>query len=145
MTARAATTAANLVPAVAASNLFAIDSSELAPTRSSSKDVKDFAHCIIVDYNLAGSKFKQAPGDAKMPVPSAKLDAEQRGIIDNLKSATGTAFDKAYIDAQYKAHAEAVALFKAYARAGDNPRLRAFAVDVLPTLQADLEYVSKLR
>ena len=43
------------------------------------------------------------------------------------------------------AQVEAVDLFKAYAKDGDTPRLKAFAADLLPTLVGHLEHVKKLK
>jgi len=61
--------------------------------------------------------------EAKLPPPPAKLSAEHRAVLADLKSKKAAAFDKAYIEAQYTAHVETVDLFKAYAEAGDNARL----------------------
>jgi putative membrane protein len=144
-TAAASTTAAAFVPVVAASNQFEIESSTLALSKSASKTVRDFANRMVVDHNLAGAKFKQALTDAKLSPPPEKLDAKHQAVLDRLKAANGAAFDAAYIEAQTSAHIEAVNLFKAYAKDGDNPRLKAFAADVLPTLEGHLEHVKKLK
>jgi putative membrane protein len=144
-TAAASVTATTFVPVVAVSNQFEIESSQLALSRSTSKAVKDFANRMVVDHNLAGAKFKQAVADAKITPPSEKLDAKHQAIIDKLKAANGAVFDTAYIEAQTNAHVEAVDLFKAYAKDGDVPRLKAFAADVLPTLEGHLQHVKKLR
>jgi putative membrane protein len=144
-TAAASVTAATVVPTVAVANQFEIESSQLALSRSTSKAVKDFANRMITDHNLAAAKFKQALADAKIAPPSEKLDAKHQAIIDKLKAANGAAFDAAYIEAQTSAHMEAVDLLKAYARDGDNPRLKAFAADLLPTLEGHLQHVKKLK
>lgn len=144
-TAAALLTAATFVPVVGVSNQFEIESSQLALSRSTSKAVKDFANRMVVEHNLAGAKFKQALADAKITLPSEKLDAKHQAIIDRLKAANGAAFDTAYIEAQTNAHVEAVDLFKAYAKDGDTPRLKAFAADLLPTLVGHLEHVKKLK
>jgi putative membrane protein len=129
----------------AAGNLFEIRSSELALSRSKSKTVKDFAQRMVVDHNSAAAKFKQAVTDAKLTPPAEKLDAKHQAILDDLKAKDDASFDRAYIEAQYKAHAETVALFQAYAKGGENARLKAFAADVLPTLQGHLDHVTKMR
>ena len=51
----------------------------------------------------------------------------------------GDDFDKAYIAAQYKAHVETVELFKGHAQGGEDTRMRAFAAELLPKLQAHLK------
>jgi len=141
----AALTASGFVPTAASSNLFEIESSQLALQRSHSPKIKDFAQHMVADHSLAASKMKLALSQANIPAPPDKLNANDQKIFDNLKTAQDAAFDKTYIEAQYNAHVEAVNLFKAYAQDGDNPRLKALAADLLPTLQGHLDQVSKLR
>ena len=50
-----------------------------------------------------------------------------------MASKQGDDFDKAYIEAQYKAHVETLELFKGYAQGGEDTRMRAFAAELLPT------------
>ena len=60
------------------------------------------------------------------------------------QAAFGNMFD-VYIEAQYKAHVETVELFKGYAQGGEDTRMRAFAAELLPKLQAHLDHVAKMR
>ena len=118
---------------------------KFALQRSQSEKIKDFANRMVTDHNLAASKMKQALSDAKIAAPPEKLNARDQQAFDSLKGAQGAAFDKAYIEAQYQAHVEAVSLFGAYAKNGDNARLKALAADLLPTLQGHLDHITKLR
>ena len=131
--------------AVASGNRFGIDISKMALSRSTSKSVKAFAQRVIDDHRVADGKFKHALAEAKLPPPPAKLLAEHRAVLADLKSKKAAAFDKAYIEVQYTAHVETVDLFKAYAEAGDNARLQFFAQEMLPTLQSHLDQVGKMR
>ena len=140
-----APSAAAFAAAVASGNQFEIDSSKMALSRSTSKSVKAFAQRVIDDHRVADGKFKHALAEAKLPPPPAKLLAEHRAVLADLKSKKAAAFDKAYIEVQYTAHVETVDLFKAYAEAGDNARLQFFAQEMLPTLQSHLDQVGKMR
>ena len=137
--------ATTFIAKVAAGNQFEIDSSELALARTRSEPVKAFARRMVDDHTAAGTRFKQAISDSKLTAPPEKLDAAHQAVFDSLKGKDAASFDKAYIDAQYKAHVETVDLFTAYARDGDNARLKKFAAELLPTLQSHLEHVSKMR
>jgi putative membrane protein len=139
-----APSAAAFAAAVASANQFGIDSSKMALSRSNSKSVKAFAQRVIDDHRVADGKFKHALAEAKLP-PPAKVADEHRAVLADLKSKKAAAFDKAYIEAQYTAHVETVALFKAYAEGGDNARLQFFAQEMLPTLQSHLDQVGKMR
>ena len=138
-------TAASFVPLAASANQFEIDSSQLALQRAQSAPVKEFAQQMVKDHTAAAAKMKLALATTKLQPPPAALNAKDQQALDSLRATNGAAFDKAYVEAQYKAHTEAVALFTAYAQNGDNPALKALAGELLPTLKSHLEHVSKLR
>lgn len=125
--------------------MFEIESSKLALERSKAAPVKAFAQRMVDDHSAAAVKFKEAMLEAKLTMPPDKLDARRQAIFDELASKHGADFDKAYIAAQYEAHVETVELFKGYAQAGENKRMSAFAAEMLPTLQAHLDQVAKMR
>jgi putative membrane protein len=141
----AAASATTFVPTAASANLFEIESSQLALEHGQSAKVKDFAKQMVSDHKQAATKMKQALAEAKIAAPPEKLNAKDQKVYDKLKAAKGSAFDKAYIEAQYNAHVEAVNLFATYAKNGDNPRIKALASELLPTLQMHLDEVTKLR
>jgi putative membrane protein len=130
---------------VASGNQFEIDSSKLALTKTKSEAVRGFATQMIADHSAAAIKFKQAIADAGLKAPAEGVDPKLQAIIDDMRKKDAAGFDKIYIDAQYKAHVETVALFEAYANKGDNPRIRQFAQELLPTLRSHLEHVTKLK
>lgn len=100
---------------------------------------------MVTDHTAAGSKFKQAVSEAKLAPPPEKLDASHQAILDELKARNGTAFDKAYVDVQHKAHVETVEMLDAYSKDGDNARMKQLAGDLLPTLRTHLDHATKLR
>lgn len=136
---------ATFVAAAAFRNMFEVESSKLALERSQSGAVKAFAQRMLDDHSAAAVRFKEAVLESKLAMPPDSLDARHKAIMDELAAKQAGDFDKAYIEAQYKAHVETVELFKGYAQAGEDSRMRAFAVDLLPILQAHLESVSKIR
>lgn len=128
----------------AVANLFEIESSKEALARTRNDKVKAFANQMVTDHTAAGTKFKQAVMEAKLTPPVAKLDAKHQAVLDDLKKKDGAAFDAAYVKAQRDGHVETVAMFEAYARGGDNARMKAFAGEMLPTLKGHLDQVAKL-
>ena len=135
---------ATFVAQAAFGNMFEIESSKLALERSKAGAVKAFAQRMVDDHSAAAVKFKEAVLEAKLAMPPDKLDAKHQAIVDELGKQGGD-FDKAYIEAQYKAHVETVDLFKGYAQGGEDTRMRAFAAELLPKLQAHLDHVAKMR
>jgi putative membrane protein len=129
----------------AVANLFEIESSKVALGKTKADKVKAFANQMVTDHTQAGTKFKQAVADAKLTPPAEKLDAKHQALLDDLKKKDGSAFDEAYIKAQYDGHVETVAMFEAYAKGGDNARMKQFANEMLPTLKTHLDHVGKMR
>jgi putative membrane protein len=129
----------------AVANLFEIDSSKVALAKTKNDKIKAFANLMVTDHTGAGTKFKQAVTDAKLTPPAEKLDAKHQALLDDLKKKDGAAFDTAYVKAQHDGHVETVAMFEAYAKGGDNARMKQFATEMLPTLKAHLDQVSKIK
>jgi len=129
----------------AVANLFEIESSKVALTKTKNDKIKAFANLMVTDHTGAGTKFKQAVTDAKLTPPAEKLDAKHQALLDDLQKKDGAAFDTAYVKAQHDGHVETVAMFEAYAKGGDNARMKQFANEMLPTLKAHLDQVSKLK
>lgn len=136
---------ATFLASAAVGNMFEVESSKLALERSQSEAVKAFAQRMVDDHSAAAVKFKEAVLEAKLAMPADRLDAKHRAVMDELAGKQGGDFDKAYIDAQHKAHVETVDLFKGYAQGGADSRMRTFAAELLPTLEAHLEHVSRMR
>jgi putative membrane protein len=126
-------------------NLFEIESSRLAQSRSRKKAVRRFADNVVRDHVEAAAKLRQAAAEAGVGPPPVKLDDRHQVIMDQLRGKDGAAFDIAYIDSQFATHVEAVDLFRTYGQEGGNIRMKQFARELLPILNAHLEHVSRLR
>jgi putative membrane protein len=129
----------------AVGNLFEIESSKLALSKTRTAQVRTFANEMVKDHTDAGMKFKQAVTEARLTPPPAAMDAQHQSAMKDLKGQDGAVFEKAYIDDQYRAHVETVDMFQAYADGGDNARMKQFAQQVLPILKTHLDHVTKLR
>src|SRR4051795_3977132 len=120
------------------SDSFEIQSSQLARQRSRNPAIRSFAQRMIQDHSMTS----QALG---VPVGSAvALDARHASMLNQLASASGRTFDALYGQMQVMAHREAVAMFGAYAQGGLDPAMRAFAQQVLPSLQMHLAMAQRL-
>ena len=128
----------------AMSDMFEIQSSELALQKATDAKVKDFAKMMVSDHSAASDKLKSAVQSAQLPPPPTELDAKHKKKMDKLQSASGREFDRAYVDAQVKGHKKAVELFSNYAKEGKNAELKNFAQQTLPTLEQHLKQVRSL-
>lgn len=140
------TTTEEFVQKAAVANQFEIATSELALQKASSGEVKNFAQQMVKDHTKAGKDMQAAlrTSKTKAAAPTG-LDAKHQAIYDSLSAAAGADFDRQYIDAQKKAHDEAVSLFESYAQVGQDNALQEFAKHTLPTLQKHQAHVTKLQ
>jgi putative membrane protein len=137
--------AAEFVDKAAVSDMFEIQSSELALQKHARPDAK-FANKMIHDHTETSKQVKALidSGKVRATVPTA-LDSEHQAMLDKLKGLSGKEFDQAYAGMQRQGHTDAVAMFADYARSGDNPALKRWAAKTLPHLKTHLKMAEKLK
>ena len=137
-------TTADFVKEAATSDMFEIQSSQLAQERGNAAE-KTFAATIIKDHQKTSDDLKSmtSSGDVKAELPSG-LDSSHQSEIDKLKSLKGTDFSSRYDSDQVSGHKDAVSLFERYAKGGDNSKLKDWADKTLPTLRHHLDMANDL-
>ena len=121
------------------SNMFEIESSKVALKMSKNDEVKQFAQQMITDHQMAAKNMMAVAKDAPM-----KMDAAHMAMVEKLEKTDASKFDEAYVDAQVKAHDEAVALFTKYEDDAKDPDLKQFAAKTLPTLKQHQDHIKKI-
>jgi putative membrane protein len=137
-------TTADFVKEAATSDMFEIQSSQLAETRGNAVE-KSFAQTMVKDHQKTTDELKAmvASGELKVELPTA-LDSTHQSALDKLKSLNGADFSKQYNSDQVSGHKDAVSLFERYAASGDEPKLKEWAGTVLPTIRHHLEMAQTL-
>jgi putative membrane protein len=137
-------TTADFVKEAATSDMFEIQSSQLAQERGNAAE-KSFAATMIKDHQKTTDDLKSmvSGGDLKVELPTA-LDSSHQSKIDKLKSLKGADFSSRYDSDQLSGHKDAVSLFERYAKGGDNPKLKEWADKTLPALRHHLEMAQDL-
>ncbi|MBZ9823180.1 DUF4142 domain-containing protein [Mesorhizobium sp. CA4] len=138
----AADKAQDFVDKAAAGGMFEVESSKIAQGKAQDQAVKDFAQKMIDDHGSANAKLETIAGEQKLKV-AAQTDAAHKSNLDALNTGKDS-FDKSYVQMQRDAHADAVKLFEAYAKYGDNAQLKTFAQETLPTLKMHQEMIEKI-
>ena len=138
-------TTADFVKEAAISDMFEIQSSQLAQERGNTPE-KTFAATMIKDHTKTSDDLKSmvSSGDVKAELPTA-LDSSKQSEIDKLKSLKGAEFSSRYDDDQVSGHKDAVSLFERYSKSGENPKLKDWAGKTLPTLRHHLEMAQDLK
>jgi putative membrane protein len=138
-------TTADFVKEAATSDMFEIQSSQLAQERGNASE-KTFAAQMIKDHTKTSDELKSMVSSrgVKAELPTT-LDSSHQSEIDKLKSLKGADFSSRYDSDQVSGHKDAVSLFERYSKGGDNPKLKDWAGKTLPTLRHHLEMAQDLR
>ena len=131
---------------VAISDMFEVESSQLALTKKPDRDTSAFAKRMVKDHTNTTKELKTLveTGKVKAQLPS-QMDAEHNKKLDDLRALEGKPFDAAYDQAQREGHEQAVALFESYAKNGENADLKKWAGKTLPHLKMHLSMAQKLK
>lgn len=135
----------DFVQQAAISDMFEIQSSELAAKRTEGK-TKEFAERMVKAHNKTTDELKGLVQgkkvDATLPT---KMDDAHQQMLDKLQGLKGGEFARQYREDQVEAHENAVSLFRRYAEGGDNATLKDWAGKTLPTLEKHLEMAQQLK
>jgi putative membrane protein len=154
LAAAAAAAAGSTDPQIAAivvtANQVDIDAGNLAVKKSHTKDVRDFAQRMITDHTGVNksavdlvTKLKVTPEDNPT---SHSLKAGGEENLKNLKTLTGAAFDKAYMDHEVAYHEQVLdAVDKVLIPNAANAELKALLVQVRPAFVAHLEHAKRIQ
>lgn len=110
---------------------------QLAVSKSSNPEVKQFAQRMIDDHTKADNKLQSVASKDNINLP-AGMTAHEQLIYDNLSKLSGSSFDHAYMFDEVKDHQADVNEFQMEARNGSNQDLKSFAGATLPTLEEHL-------
>ena len=114
--------------------LFEVKSSQIALQKSQNPQVLNVAKRMVKEHSAANEELKTVAQDNKMTLPTT-TDPMHKAVIAKLSGLSGTAFDKAYMGAQEKAHTDTIGLFEKEISTGKNAGLTAFASKNLPEIE----------
>lgn len=141
---------AQIAAIVVTANQVDIDAGKLAESKGHSADVKAFGKQMVTDHTGVNKAAKELVQKLNVtPEPNSTSESLQQGGKQNvakLKTLSGAAFDKAYIDHEVSYH-EAVlgALDKTLIPSAKNAELKALLVKVRPAFEAHLEHAKKIQ
>ena len=143
---RTSVSADSFVQTVAISDMFEVESSKLAASRSRNAKIRKFADHMVKDHQKTTDELKQVLMRAKLnlPLPSSP-GPEHQAMLGQLQETSGVQFDETYAKMAVRGHEDAVALFERYSRDGDNAELKKWAAKTLPNLKQHLSEARQLK
>ena len=141
---------AQIASIVVTANQVDIDAGKLAVSRASTDTIRSFAQLMVTDHtgvneaaiDLATS-LRVTPQDNPT---SRSLKAGGERSTAHLRTLSGAAFDKAYVDGEVAYHQQVIdALDKVLIPNAKNAELKALLVKVRPAFVAHLEHARRLQ
>jgi putative membrane protein len=119
-----------------------VEASELAANKATNSQVREFAIMLAKDHGAANSKLAGlAKSKGMEPVT---IDENQKATLQALQATDGSRFDAAYLAQMVKSHEESVHLLKSEIASGQDPAVKAYAQEVLPTVESHLKKAYEL-
>lgn len=139
-----ATEATVYVARAGAGDLWEIESSRALLAKSNNDDVRKFAQMMIDQHGQSTAKIKAAAQSAGVNVAAPELNANQQRMLDEIRQADATSIDAVYLGHQRSAHADALALHRAYAAGGDIAGLKPAAAEIARIVEMHRRELDKL-
>lgn len=111
---------------------------QLASSNASSQGVKDYAQMLVTDHTNDYTQLNTIAGKANLVVPKG-LDPAHDKMIAPFEKLHGAAFDHRYIQEMVTGHTKAIGVYEKEAADAQNPDLKAYANQTLPTLRKHLD------
>jgi len=115
-----------------------VELGKLAQTKAVSPEIKNLAQTMVTDHGKANEELKNLAAQKNISIPAALSDKSQRKY-DDLNGKSGREFDKAYAGAMVDDHEDVVDWFKKESEKGNDPDLKAWAAEKIPTLEHHLQ------
>jgi putative membrane protein len=117
---------------------------QMASSKATSPDVKNFANRMVSDHGKANDELKQLAQNKGLTLP-ADVDAESKKTADKLTKASGNDFDKQYMTAMVDGHEKVVKEFEKKSKDAKDPDLKTWVTNTLPTLQDHLKMAKETK
>jgi putative membrane protein len=140
---------AEIAAIVVAANAVDADMGDLAATRGSSAEVRQFGKTMSTDHRAVNQAAGELVARLKVtPVENAisrKLQTDGNAVRAELSNKTGSEFDRAYMTYEVEYHKAVIAAVdQVLSPNADNAELKQTIISVRPALVAHLEHAEKL-
>ena len=117
---------------------------QLVQERAARPEVKEFGQMMVRDHQKAGAELKQIAGKHNIQVDGGE-HGDHNDLRERLSKLSGAEFDREYMKAMVDEHEKAVNDVEKKAANADNPDVRQWASQTLPTLRQHLERARQIQ
>jgi putative membrane protein len=116
---------------------------QMAQDQGNAQAVKDFGQMLVTDHTNDYNQVTALGTKVNATIPKG-LDAMHDKMIAPMNKLKGAAFDHKFIQEMVAGHEKAIAQYKKAAADSQNPDVKAYAAQVLPTLEKHLDTAKDL-
>lgn len=120
-----------------------VQAGQLASTKASDPDAKNFAERLVKDHTAANDELIKLANAKHVELPPAPSHSERKEI-EKLGKLSGAAFDKQFASLGVKDHRKDIKEFEKASGKVKDPELKAWIDKTLPTLREHLAMAEKL-
>lgn len=117
---------------------------QLAQSKATAQPIKDYAQTLVTDHTNDYNDLYASAHKANLDVPNAIDTENNKTMIGPFQKLTGRAFDRRYVLDMVSGHAKAIAVYKKEAADAQNPDIKSYAEQALPTLEKHLDAAKDL-
>lgn len=116
---------------------FEIQMGQLAQEHSKDPAVKSFGQRVVKDHSQNDDLLKALAQSQHVSLPT-HLDTKHQNQKDQLSALSGSKFDAAYVPQMVADHQKTIQKFQKEASTGNDPAIKKYASESLPTLNSHL-------
>jgi putative membrane protein len=116
---------------------------KLAAQRAIDPAVKSFGQKMVSDHSAANDLLKSLAAAKNLPLPES-VSEQDHSALGKLEGLNGAEFDKTYSQMMVKDHVTDISDFEKEAQKGEDPDVKTFAAQTLPTLRHHLMMANQL-
>lgn len=132
---------AHFMKMAAEANMTEAHVGQMAEKQASGQAVKDFGETLSKDHTNAYESLTVLSDKTGEAIPKG---IGRDATITHLSHLKGRAFDRAFTTEEVQSHKAAIAMFEKEAEHGENAEVKAWAKDMIPTLEKHLATAESL-
>lgn len=129
---------------IADAGMLEVELGKLAQAKGLSAGVKSFGQTMVTDHGKANDELKALAAMKNISLPETLSDKSKKHY-DDLAEKSGKDFDKAYTDAMVDGHEDVIDLLKKESEKGNDPDLKSWATEKLPTIEHHLQMAKQAK
>ncbi|HYG62465.1 MAG TPA: DUF4142 domain-containing protein [Thermoanaerobaculia bacterium] len=127
----------------ASGGMLEVQLGQLASQKAANAQVRSFGQRMVTDHSQANQRLMQVAQNKGLDLPTQMMP-EHRAHLDMMAPLSGAEFDRMYMSHMIQEHNKDISSFEQQTRSGQDPDLRSFAQQTLPTLRQHRELAQSI-